>query len=85
MTLEQPKNQNKNEEIVLGKTQRRVFNYMLDFGSITTLQACNDLGETRLSARIFELKHKGVNISWEWISVKNRYGEERKVKRYWIG
>lgn len=73
------------ETIVLDKTQRRVFNYMLDFGSITTLQACNDLGETRLSARIFELKEKGVNISYEWILVTNRHGENQRVKKYFIG
>lgn len=74
-----------NGAIVLDRTQQRVFNYMLDFGSITTLQACNDLGETRLSARIYELKDKGVNISYEWILVYNRYGESRRVKKYFIG
>lgn len=45
-------------QIQLNTTQQRVFNYMMDFGSITTLEACNDLGETRLSARIFERKSK---------------------------
>lgn len=72
-------------QIQLNTTQQRVFNYMMDFGSITTLEACNDLGETRLSARIFELKDKGVNISYEWIEVQNRYKEKRRVKRYFIG
>lgn len=72
-------------QIQLNTTQRRVFNYMMDFGSITTLEACNDLGETRLSARIFELKDKGVHISYEWIEVQNRYKEKRRVKRYFIG
>lgn len=71
-------------EIKLGKTQQRVFDYMVDFGSITTLQAYTDLGETRLSARIFELKHKGVNIGTEKIEVKNRYGETRHVSKYFI-
>lgn len=72
-------------QIQLNTTQRRVFNYMMDFGSITTLEACNDLGETRLSARIFELKDKGIPISYEWIEVQNRYKEKRRVKRYYIG
>ena len=58
---------------------------MTDFGSITTLQAYVDLGETRLSARIFELRDKGVNVSSDWENVKNRYGEKRHVKRYYIG
>lgn len=72
------------ESIKLGTTQQRVFNYIVDFGSITTIQACMDLGETRLSARIFELKKKGVNISYDWQEVTNRYGEKRRVKKYFI-
>lgn len=72
------------KDIVLGRTQQRVFDYMIDFGSITTNQACVDLGETRLSARIFELKRKGIPISFEWIEVKNRYNETRRVKKYYV-
>lgn len=72
------------ESIKLGTTQQRVFNYIVDFGSITTIQACMDLGETRLSARIFELKKKGVNIGYDWQEVTNRYGEKRRVKKYFI-
>ena len=72
------------EEILLNTTQRRVFDYMTDFGAITSLEACNELGETRLSARIFELKAKGIPIGDEVISVTNRYGETRHVKRYFI-
>ena len=48
-------------------------------------EANDKLGETRLSARIFELKEKGVNIQDEWLWVKNRYGEKRHVKKYFIG
>lgn len=72
------------KEKILNNTQTRVFNYIKDFGSITTLQACNDLGETRLSARIFELKDKGIPIGFEWIEVKNRYKETRRVKKYFF-
>lgn len=72
------------EEIKLNTTQQRVFNYIVDFGSITTIQACMDLGETRLSARIFELKKKGVNIGYDWQEVTNRYGEKRRVKKYFM-
>lgn len=70
--------------IKLNTTQQRVFNYIVDFGSITSLQAFNDLGETRLSARIFELIKKGVNIGYDWLEVANRYGEKRRVKKYFI-
>lgn len=70
--------------IKLSKKAQRVFDYIKDFGSITTFEACNDLGETRLSARIFELKDRGFDISYEWIEVLNRYKEKCRVKRYYI-
>lgn len=72
------------EKIKLNVTQQRVFDYMIDFGSITTMQAITDLGETRLSARIFELQDKGIRIGSCWEDVRNRYGEKRRVKRYFI-
>lgn len=72
------------EAIELNTTQQRVFDYIMEFGSITTLQAFTDLGESRLSARIWELRDKGVNIDSEVITVKNRFGESRHVKKYFI-
>ena len=72
------------EEIKLSKAQQRVFDYMLEYGSITTLQAFVDLGESRLSAMIFELKKKGVQISDERKEVANRWGEKRYIKEYRI-
>ena len=73
------------KKLVLSKTEERIYNYIKKHGSITTLDAIMDLGETRLSARIFELKESGVNIQDEWITVKNRFGEKRRVKSYFIG
>lgn len=73
------------KNIHLNTTQERVFSHMLEHDSITTLDAVKKLGETRLSARIFELKEKGINIGDERICVKNRFGEKRHVKRYFIG
>lgn len=73
------------KKLVLSKTEERIYNYIKKHGSITTLDAIMDLGETRLSARIFELKESGVNIQDEWITVKNRFGESRRVKSYFIG
>lgn len=73
------------KKLILDKTQQRVYDFMLAQGGITTMQANKELGETRLSARIFELKEKGILICDEWLSVKNRYGERRRVKKYFIG
>ena len=72
-------------EIKLTKTEQRVFDYMVEFGSITSLQAFTGLGNSRLSATIFNLKKKGVIINGETIKVKNRFKENRFIKKYWIG
>lgn len=72
-------------EIKLTKTEQRVFDYMAEFGSITSLQAFNDLGNSRLSATIFNLKKKGVVVGGSTVVVKNRFGENRYVKKYWLG
>ena len=69
---------------MLNTTQQRVFDYMIENGSITSLEAVKKLGETRLSARIFELKEKGIPVTGEYIAVKNRFNESRHVKRYYI-
>lgn len=74
----------KKTEVVLNTTQQRVFDYLLTFKSITSLQAFTDLGESRLSARIFELREKGVKIDSEMVEVENRFHEKRHVKRYFI-
>lgn len=78
-------NEIKDNEIKLTKTEQRVFDYMVEFGSITSLQAFTDLGNSRLSATIFNLKKKGLIIIGETIKVKNRFNENRCVKKYWIG
>lgn len=72
------------KKLILDRTQQRVYDFMQEHGSITTLQANKELGETRLSARIYELKEKGVKIEYEWLNVKNRFKETRRVKKYFI-
>lgn len=73
------------EELKLTDREQRVFDYMYEHHSLTSLDAFCDLGETRLSGCIFELKKKGVNISTQFIEVRNRFGEARRVKQYFIG
>lgn len=74
----------KKTEVVLNTTQQRVFDYITEFGSITSLQAFVDLGESRLSARVWELKDKGIKIDSEMVEVENRFHEKRHVKRYFF-
>ncbi|MBQ0113382.1 MAG: hypothetical protein KBT03_09655 [Bacteroidales bacterium] len=61
----------------------RVMEYMRYNGSITSLEAINELGITRLSAVIFNIKEAGWDIRDKFIKVKNRFDEECRVKQYW--
>lgn len=67
------------------KTQaERVLEYIKKFGSITTLEAFRDLGVTRLSARIFELRARNINIDSTNVTSKNRYGEKCTYAKYYL-
>ena len=59
-----------------------VLQYMQDFGSITPVQAFQDLGIMRLGARIFELKKDGVLIESRLASARNRYGKTTRFAEY---
>lgn len=59
-----------------------VLQYMQDFGSITPVQAFQDLGIMRLGARIFELKKDGVMIESRLASARNRYGKTVRYSEY---
>lgn len=60
----------------------KIVKYMNDFGSITPVQAMQDLGVMRLAARISDLEAEGWNIEHERESGKNRYGEKVSYARY---
>lgn len=51
-------------------------------GSITSMEAFELYGATRLSAIIFELRRKGFNISNEWLEGTDRYGSTLRFVRY---
>ena len=60
----------------------RVVDYINEFGSITSLDAFRDLGVTRLSAVVFDLKKKGIPIETQFESSKNRWGDTTNYARY---
>ena len=62
--------------------EQRLLEYMKTHDGITTLQAYNDLGITRLAARIFDLRAAGHIISTSRVSVMNRYREQTNVTKY---
>ena len=67
------------------KQEERVLKYLRDFGSITPLQALEDLGVMRLGARIYDLKKAGHPISRRMVTRKNRYGESVSFAEYRLG
>ena len=64
--------------------KQRIFNYIKDFGSITTFEAFTELGCTRLSEYIRQLR-EDYKIEDEWIQCKNRYGDKTEYKKYRMG
>ena len=62
----------------------RVLDYMMEFGSITQLEALRDLGVMRLASRISDLKKMGYPVKGDVVAVKNRYEENCYIKRYFI-
>lgn len=65
------------------KTQNElVLEYLQAYGSITSLQAFNDLGVTRISARIYDLRNMGHRIESDFVNVPRRNGEQASVKKY---
>ena len=67
------------------KQEERILKYLRDFGSITPLQAMEDLGVMRLGARIYDLKKAGHPISRRMVTRKNRYGESVSFAEYRLG
>lgn len=64
------------------KQTDRILKYMRDFGSITQLEAMQDIGCMRLAARIADLKRDWHAIRREMETSKNRYGEDTSYARY---
>lgn len=62
--------------------QEAILQYINDNGSITTYEAFANLGITKLTTRISELRRKGYRFSSEPIPHKCRYGRSVPFYRY---
>ena len=58
--------------------------YINRFGSITSLEAFQDLGITRLSAVIYDLKKEGYEIHKIPETSLNRFGRKVSFDRYYF-
>lgn len=62
----------------------RVLRHMQDFGGISSMEAFQDYGVTRLSARISDLRRDGHKISAKRCTSRNRYGDKVSFCLYWL-
>ena len=62
--------------------QAAVLAYIIQHDSITSMEAFEHLGVTRLSAVVYNLKKKGYSIKSEPEQVKTRYGATATISRY---
>ena len=61
----------------------KVKEHLEQIGHITSLEAINEYGATRLSAIIFNLRHKyGMNIVSEPYEFVDRYGNKSSYAKY---
>ena len=65
--------------------KKMVLDYIREFGSITPLDAFKDLGVTRLSAVVFNLREEGHDIDKSIETGKNRFGNRTRYARYSFG
>ena len=57
--------------------------HLIEKGSITSWEAIKEYGATRLSAIIYNLRHKyGMNIEAETIEFVDRYGHKATYAKY---
>lgn len=64
-------------------TQRDlIIQYMKEYGSISPMEAFNDLGITKLATRISEMQKDGVIIWKQAETRKNRFGRPVTYMRY---
>ena len=52
----------------------KILKYLKTFKNITSLEAINMFGETRLSARIYDLKKQGYKFKTDRVRVMSRDG-----------
>lgn len=60
----------------------KVLHYMQRFGSITPVEALDNIGCFRLAARIADLRGQGVQIKAERETHVNRLGDRATYTRY---
>lgn len=56
--------------------------HLIEKGSITSWEAIQEYGATRLSAIIFNLRARGMNIETVMVEFTDRYGSKSQFAKY---
>ena len=64
--------------------KERVLRHIEKFGSITSWEAIQDYGITRLSDCIFRLRKEGHKIGSDNLPFTNRFGEKGYFSKYFL-
>ena len=64
---------------------KAVRRWLESHASISSMEAIENFGATRLSAIIFNLRHKnGLNIETVWCEGRDRFGNPMRFARYYL-
>lgn len=73
----------KQEDKRMKKSQRElILEHLKRYGTLTSMQAIELYGATRLSGIIFTLRKEGYNITTLDTSIKDRYGTRKTIATY---
>ena len=65
------------------KTQA-VLDWLKTHASISSMEAINNFGATRLGAIIFNLRKRGYNIETVMVDGRDRFGNKMTLARYYL-
>lgn len=65
------------------KTQA-VLEWLKTYTSISSMEAINNFGATRLSAIVFNLRKRGYNIETVMVDGRDRFGNQMRFARYYL-
>ena len=66
----------------LTSQQMNILWYIDSFGSITPMEAFNELGITKLATRISEMRVLGIQFDQDYEGRTNRFGKKVRYMRY---
>ena len=63
---------------------KAVLQWLQSGSSISSMEAIENFGATRLSAIIFKLRAKGYNIETVMVDGRDRFGNQTRFARYYL-